>query len=77
MLLIICCGICIYAAIYRKRIRKKKPLIAAVLRCDRSKYSIAKLVAAVLIGTVANNPYTITLIAAVNEWPATNTVKAI
>ena len=70
----ICCGFGIYVAINRKRIRKKKSLIVAVLRCGRSKYSAPTLIAAVLLGTAAINPYTITLIAAVNEGPAGNIV---
>ena len=37
-----------------KRIRKKKQLIAAVLRCDRNKYSIEQLIAAVMLWTAAN-----------------------
>ena len=56
--------------------KKKKQLIVAVLQYDRSKYSIATLIAAVLLVTAANNPYTITLIAAVMKGPAANTVTA-
>ena len=50
MLLIICCGFFIFVAINRKKNWKKKQLIAAVLLCDRSKYSIATSIAAVLYG---------------------------
>ena len=53
MLRIICCGFCIYAAINRKK-NKKKKLIAAVSRRDRSKYSVAQLIVAVMLRTAAN-----------------------
>ena len=67
----------ICSIIYEKEYEKKQPLIDAVLRFNRSKYSIVTLIAAVLLGTAANNPYSITLIAAVNEGPAANTFKAV